>query len=221
MKEADMKALMLAGPILSMTAGYINVTGIYSVTVAHHSGNITKIADAIFILDIDNVLLLTGIVVAFFLGAMASGYLTGDNKFKIGRSYGATLLLESFFLLLSWALLGAVKNFGTMCAAFALGVQNAMATQYSGAVLRTTHVTGTVTDIGNIIGQIIRGEKNNAWKLKILVPLLGGYFIGGIIGRAFFLFLSENALLIPTGVTGSVAVYYLTSGYVREASENL
>ncbi|KAJ3340434.1 hypothetical protein HDU93_007041 [Gonapodya sp. JEL0774] len=221
MKEADLKVLMLAGPVLSMTAGYINVTGMYSVTVAHHSGNITKIADAIFILDFGNTVLLTGIVCAFFLGAMASGYLTGDNKFKIGRSYGATLLLESFFLLLSWGLLGALKNSGTLCASFAMGVQNAMATQYSGAVLRTTHVTGTLTDIGNILGQAIRGEKNNMWKLKILIPLLFGYFLGGIIGRAFYLFLNENALLIPTGVTGTVAVYYLSSGYVREARDSL
>jgi uncharacterized membrane protein YoaK (UPF0700 family) len=35
------------------------------------------------------------------------------------------------------------------------GLQNGMCTTFSGAVIRTTHVSGILTDIGLIIGQAI------------------------------------------------------------------
>lgn len=38
--------------------------------------------------------------------------------------------------------------------AAALGLQNAMCTSHFGAIFRTTHVTGTVTDIGSTLGRI-------------------------------------------------------------------
>merc|ERR1719191_1161741 len=37
----------------------------------------------------------------------------------------------------------------------ACGLQNGMATSYSGAVIRTTHVTGIATDVGLISGRLL------------------------------------------------------------------
>ena len=82
----------------------------------------------------------------------------------------------------------------------ACGLQNAMATAYSGrlnhfialfyvfllflffiitipymnSVIRTTHVTGTFTDIGIILGRRVKGNSVDLWKLKILIPLAFG-----------------------------------------------
>jgi uncharacterized membrane protein YoaK (UPF0700 family) len=41
----------------------------------------------------------------------------------------------------------------------ACGLQNAMATGYSGAVIRTTHVTGIVTALGIAVGLAARRER--------------------------------------------------------------
>jgi uncharacterized membrane protein YoaK (UPF0700 family) len=48
----------------------------------------------------------------------------------------------------------------TFWASAACGLQNAMVSTYSGAIIRTTHITGTVTDLGAMIGQYLRGHRH-------------------------------------------------------------
>ena len=46
--------------------------------------------------------------------------------------------------------------------------------QSMNSVIRTTHVTGTFTDIGIILGRRFKGNSVDMWKLKILIPLAIG-----------------------------------------------
>ena len=60
-----------------------------------------------------------------------------------------------------------------------------MVAHFSQCVVRTTHMTGIVTDIGQVIGCYLRTRSNaqaETWKLKILFPLLLGFTLGGFIG---------------------------------------
>jgi uncharacterized membrane protein YoaK (UPF0700 family) len=97
-------------------------------------------------------LLLLEICVAFFLGAAASAVLTEVARKCAWRSrFAAAILLEAILLgllclLLARDLGGPRAVLGV--AAFAMGLQNATITQISGAVVRTTHLTGVVTDLG-------------------------------------------------------------------------
>lgn len=112
--------------------------------------------------------------------------------------------------------------------AAACGLQNAMCTSHFGAIIRTTHVTGTMTDIGSTMGRISmiylrracrcsqltdieRAEIGvDAQKLAVLSGLWTFYLFGGLIG-----IYSENfvqgprALLIPAFVTGSMGLTYM------------
>jgi uncharacterized membrane protein YoaK (UPF0700 family) len=58
--------------------------------------------------------------------------------------------------------------------AIACGMQNAMTTRYSGAVLRTTHLTGMVTDVGLLIGHMARSDRDfhDLWKLTLFLPII-------------------------------------------------
>jgi uncharacterized membrane protein YoaK (UPF0700 family) len=56
----------------------------------------------------------------------------------------------------------------------------------SGSVIRTTHVTGTFTDIGIIFGRLLRGKTEDLWKLKILFPLAFGFILGAVLSGVFF-----------------------------------
>ena len=58
--------------------------------------------------------------------------------------------------------------------------------EYSGSVIRTTHVTGTFTDIGIIFGRLLRGKTEDMWKLKILFPLAFGFILGAVLSGVFF-----------------------------------
>ncbi len=79
----------------------------------------------------------------------------------------------------------------------AAGLQNALATSYSSAVVRTTHMTGIVTDLGVHFGHAIRGEPFEWGKVKLLGLLLGGFLLGGLLGAIAFPVLRAYALMPP------------------------
>jgi hypothetical protein len=62
------------------------------------------------------------------------------------------------------------------------GVQNGMSSLYSANLLRTTHLTGTTTDIGLLIGASLRGNRVNEWKLWILIGLAVSFWTGSLVG---------------------------------------
>jgi uncharacterized membrane protein YoaK (UPF0700 family) len=78
-----------------------------------------------------------------------------------------------------------------------MGLQNAMITKISKAEIRTTHVTGLVTDIGIELGKLFywnfgavtdRGNRVRAdrGRLRLLASLLGMFFAGGLAGAFGF-----------------------------------
>src|SRR4051794_3139873 len=73
---------------------------------------------------------------------------------------------------------------GPMLAATACGLQNAMSSSYCGLMIRTTHVSGVVTDLGVMIGHWLRHRRIALWKLKFLVALLLAFGVGGIGGAS-------------------------------------
>lgn len=65
--------------------------------------------------------------------------------------------------------------------AFSCGIQNALCTQWSGAVIRTTHFTGVISDLGLVIGHWLRAKLGlhqegdlavDTWKLFLFLPLM-------------------------------------------------
>ncbi len=93
---------------------------------------------------------------------------------------------------------------GAYFVALACGLQNGMCTTFSGAVIRTTHVTGILTDIGLILGQatFYPRTRKHLWKLKVLLPLYGGFCLGGIIGWFADKILRIQAILVPCVIVG-------------------
>jgi len=78
---------------------------------------------------------------------------------------------------------------------FIMGLQNALVTKISRAEIRTTHITGIVTDIGIELGKSIywnrsaRGQPGVAAdrdRLKLLGTLAASFFLGGIAGALGF-----------------------------------
>jgi len=77
---------------------------------------------------------------------------------------------------------------------FIMGLQNAVITKISNAEIRTTHVTGLVTDIGIEMGKLFYFNRAgapikvvaNRRKLKIHLSLTAAFFIGGLLGALGF-----------------------------------
>ena len=144
--------------------------------------------------------------VGFLLGATVSGYFIHHPTVEFSRPYGravtsiGTCLVLAHFTLGNWPV--AAIGFGS----FACGLQNALATHYRGMILRTTHVTGLLTDFGTNLGMRFKGHQIARWKL--LVPMLlvlsffGGALFGSILNRwqplSFLLIL--GAIYIAVGI---------------------
>ena len=78
-----------------------------------------------------------------------------------------------------------------------MGLQNAIVTKMSHAEIRTTHMTGVVTDIGIEIGRMLYWNKSelankyhyvqfNNLKLKLHLLILGMFMTGALIGAITF-----------------------------------
>lgn len=102
--KKEFNSIILGGSILSFNAGFVNacaIAGAYSIAVSHLTGNITKLGISIFDENESGILLLSSVIGAFVLGSFTAGYMVGDSSFKLGKSYGYALLLESYALLVA------------------------------------------------------------------------------------------------------------------------
>ena len=181
--------IILGGMALAAIAGYINVIVLdfFQIPVSHMSGASSKFGAALSERNLVELRLISGVIGGFFLGAVVSGMAVAGSQLRPGRRYGAVLMLEGLVLACATWLLVHGRNAGVPLAAIACGLQNGMASSYYGLVIRTTHVTGIVTDLGVITGHWLRGHAVPAWKVVMLASLLGGFIGGGVIGTAFLL----------------------------------
>ena len=199
---------------LSSVAGMVNVVGFLGFehqAVSHMTGSTSQLGMAIAQGDWRAVGHLWGLLVAFSLGAMLSGLLIQDNTLQLGRRYGVALAIESALLLVAIPLFEQQQIWGALAAAMACGLQNAMATTFSGAVVRTTHLSGMFTDLGIGLGHLLRGLPLQVRRLTLSGLIISGFLGGGILGAWLFMHFRYDALLAPallTGLTGIVYVLY-------------
>ncbi len=199
---------------LSSVAGMVNVVGFLGFehqAVSHMTGSTSQLGMAIAQGDWRAVGHLWGLLIAFSLGAMLSGLLIQDSALQLGRRYGVALAIESALLLVAIPLFEQQQIWGALAAAMACGLQNAMATTFSGAVVRTTHLSGMFTDLGIGLGHLLRGLPLQVRRLALSGLIISGFLGGGILGAWLFMHFRYDALLAPallTGLTGIVYVLY-------------
>jgi uncharacterized membrane protein YoaK (UPF0700 family) len=183
-KPATIRFILWSTFILSALAGYINsifLTLLLS-PVSHLSGTLSRISLDISRFDINDLGQVAVILFSFAVGAVISGALIGNNTVQVGRRYGLVLGLEGMFLALSALFLPTNRMLAVSLAALACGVQNGMASNYRGMIIRTTHITGVVTDLGVLVGYWIRHRKIESWRFAILFMTVVSFGVGGLLG---------------------------------------
>lgn len=200
--------------MLSSVAGMVNVVGFLGfehLFLSHMTGTTSQLGIALAHGDWRSVGQLWALIIAFCLGATCSGLIVQDSTLILGRRYGVVLILEAILLLAAVYLFKQQQIWGALCAAAACGMQNAMATTFSGAIIRTTHLTGMFTDLGIGLGHLLRGLPLQMRRLTLSGLIASGFLAGGMIGALLFDRLQYDALLAPallTGATGSGYVIY-------------
>lgn len=210
----------IVGSLLNLNAGFINacVWSEFGVSTTHVTGMTTLSAMALVqerYLEFGRLLLQ---LMLFILGAFVSSLCVGgQQKFHIGPTYSAVLSFVGILVFV--ASFDKFKPAVIFIISFSAGMQNALATFFSGAVVRTTHVTGTATDIGIELANYLSGRNPQVWKLQLLTYFLFAFFWGSFFGCGAAAMWGQQALFFPTGLSISLSVgslWYFYSELNRE-----
>ncbi len=179
------------------------------------------------------------ILISFFLGAFISGLATETGRRRGWESiYVLPMLMEAALLFvfgLGLEMMGG--DFGgsngwiffmTAAASMAMGVQNATITRISNGVIRTTHVTGVITDLGleaahtwfwfrdrqkrqSLALSSVRVVKNlhrspGAKRLVLLIAIWGLFALGSAMGTLAYLFVDRYSMVPPVLLLGWIVL---------------
>ena len=213
--------IWLGAAVLAFSAGLINAvafSGFSHNAVTHVTGTLTKSAIALAAGDFTGYFLSTGLIMAFGAGAVLSGIIIGNEHLRLGRRYGLSLIIESGLLLLSYYLFVRNIREGELFASAACGLQNAMVATYSGNAIRTTHMTGVVSDLGSLVGNFIARRRVDPRQFLLLSIVFVHFYVGGMLGTYLFRAFAFGAILVPatlTMVTGIAYFIYRVHKHVR------
>lgn len=199
------------GALLAFIAGIINATGFLGVQhqgITHLTGTTTLLGIAMGHHDMPLAIHFAMMIGAFMAGCVISGVIIQDSTLRLGRRYGVVLVLESLLLVAAVPLLVHGNVSGDYLASVACGLQNAMVSTYSGAVLRTTHFSGTLTDLGIFLGHRLRGLPVDGRRIRLLLALVLAFLIGAVAGTWLFTAFTYHALYVPAALTGASGAAY-------------
>lgn len=212
----------LGAGLLAAVAGSVNamaLLGLDHEAVSHVTGTATRLGLALTSpegsVERAGAVRLALLVACFGVGALLSGVLIRSSSLVFGRTYGVALLIEAALLALAVPLLQRGQFAGELMAASACGLQNAMATTYSGAVVRTTHLTGVVTDLGLSLGHALRGGGLDLRRIGLHAIILGGFLLGAALGGVGWARWQHAALLVPAAVCAVAGAGYMAVRIVR------
>lgn len=197
--------------VLAFMAGIVNVVGLLGFehqAVTHLTGTTSMLASAVADGNGAAALHFLAVIGSFVAGTTLSGFLIQDSTLQLGRRYGVALLLEAVLLCAAVPLLQAGNDLGMYAASCACGLQNAMVSTYSGAVIRTSHVSGMFTDLGISLGHALRGLPVDFRRLRLCVIVISAFLTGGVAGTLAFHRFNYAALYLPGGLAAVTGVAY-------------
>ena len=215
--------VQLGAFFLAVNAGMINVLGLVTVlhqSVSHMTGNVSMLAMALLKWQPETILYLILVILCYVIGSFYSGFILGNNQFKLGSRYGLPLSLVAFFILLCWFLLPYFPRYALLWACAAMGIQNAMVSHYKGTIIRTTHLSGVLTDLGLALGYRLRGLKVERRRIILHLLILFGFFIGGLLASVIYPYLKLNAYLVPAILSWTLSsIYWVIYYRYRQTQE--
>lgn len=192
------------GATLSFVAGATNAGGFLAVGqyTSHMTGVVSSVADNLVLGQLRLAVAGLAGLLAFIGGAMTTAWMVNwALRRNLHSAYGGPLLLEALLLLvfglfgtgIDW-LAGLFIPLTVLVLCFIMGLQNAVITKISNAEIRTTHVTGLITDLGIELGKLFyinrltrdKLVKANRKKLAIHFKLVASFFVGGLAGALGF-----------------------------------
>ena len=210
---------------LAWVAGYVNTSAVLTcgVVTSHVTGHAGALGKDVAGRAWSDAAFLGVLIGAFLIGAMLSGLALELGRERGWRSIYVLPAAIELALLAAFAIgvrlhdataveVGGTLWWMTTMAAMAMGVQNATITRISSGVVRTTHLTGVVTDLGLETARLAlsmrtkRGapEPSHAReraprreRIALLGSILGGFVVGSACGAWVYLEIPRWSMLAP------------------------
>nr|WP_294943067.1 YoaK family protein [uncultured Mucilaginibacter sp.] len=205
--------------LLGMTAGFVNAAGFlaFSVLTTNVTGHAALFVERIAQRDWHTARIVALWMFLFLAGAFISGVIVS----RVGRnqrySYVIPIVIE-ILILITVASSGYRYN-GSLIAKelfagsllFAMGLQNALVSMVSGSVVRTTHLTGTFTDLGIELAHVLKKSDEDKsiikTRIKLRVAIIVFFMAGALGGAYLFNFFRFYAFFIPSALLLFTLVY--------------
>lgn len=235
--------MVLAG-YLAAVAGFVNSGGfvIIGSFTSHVTGSVGRMSDDLARGAMPAAASALSLVLAFFAGAVLSSLILerSDHSSPAVR-YALALLVEAGVLLcfvfiagLSRATHPRILDAQAAVLCLAMGMQNSMVTRLSGSVVRTTHLTGVVTDLGIESARWYRWyraqlplprrasrslpERPVVGRISLLSAITGSFVVGAVLGATLTLRASRWAMLFPVAAILVASAFALYQGLPRKAA---
>mmetsp|Transcript_85752 Transcript_85752/g.136184 ORF Transcript_85752/g.136184 Transcript_85752/m.136184 type:complete len:274 (-) Transcript_85752:105-926(-) len=173
------------------------------------------------------------LLVSFFLlGSMISGCIIKRSAVKMAyMGYGLAMTASALLLIISLLVFKTSQDAAVYILCVACGLQNGIMSSYTGSVIRTTHMTGIVTDVGLITGRHLVScfkrsccqkipfadeEPGETRKLVLLLLLLLSFLVGVAAGSGLARALHELSLLVPAIIMLMAGTGYMIWTHLRD-----
>lgn len=195
------------GLLLAFNAGAVNAGGflVLRMYTSHMTGFASQLADGLVLSNAKLVLNALGAILAFMAGAAVCAILVNwARQHRLHSIYALPLLLEAL-LMFPFGLMGAVTltwntpfavPLTVLLLSFIMGLQNAVGSKTSGGSIRTTHMTGNITDLGMELGKTMflarsaqapaHAVQHNWPRMRMSAGLIAMFVLGGIVGALGF-----------------------------------
>ena len=205
----DKKVLLIWMCVLTCLAGAVNAISIFGysgTTVSHLTGLVSKAAISISAGDFTGCWDVVRVILLFFIGAIISGFVTGERAFNLNKRYGCIILSIGILIIIPCFV---PIEYSVLVFAFLMGLQNGMVVSFKGIVVRMTHMSGNITDLGVFIGYKLRGNKNEKL-ITGIIPMLAiiSFTIGGILGVLLYGTIHNNVFYIISGIYIILGIIY-------------
>ncbi|MFH0133724.1 YoaK family protein [Variovorax sp. VaC1] len=196
------------GLLLAFNAGAVNAGGflVLHMYTSHMTGFASQLADGMVLGNVTLLLNALGAILAFLTGAAACAVLVNwGRQHRLHGVYALPLVLEAA-LMFPFGLMGAITltwatpfavPLTVLLLSFIMGLQNAVASKTSGGSIRTTHMTGNITDMGIELGKMLywnrratassqTAVRHDRGRLRRAAGLVGMFVLGGAVGALGF-----------------------------------
>lgn len=191
---------------MAFVAGAVNAGGFLAVShyTSHVTGVVSSMADELADGDLATALAALAMMLSFLAGAFVCTTLISFGQRRRMRSrYALTLVFEAILMMVFGFMGNRLQQeirftlpSTVMLLCFIMGMHNTVTSIISGAAVRTTHLTGTVTDIGIELSRLTyvnvhhrHGRERivaNRQKLTLLLLILASFIVGGVSGALGF-----------------------------------